>query len=57
MKRLGMILREMGFDREFLDLARRVDANVADRRNPDRFHEEKSEIVEKLKQLSKGDII
>jgi len=34
-------------------LAERVDRNVPDHRLPDRFHEEKSEIVTELKRLAK----
>jgi hypothetical protein len=37
------------------DLARRVDRLVPDRREPDRFHEDKSEIAGDLRRLARGD--
>ncbi|MDP8997813.1 MAG: hypothetical protein M3O03_12565 [Pseudomonadota bacterium] len=45
----------MGWAEKILDLARRVDRNVPEHTNPEKFHEEKSEIRESLKKIANGD--
>lgn len=53
MKSIGEVLTEMGWDKKLADLARRVDANVPGRKNPEAFHHEKSDIAGALR--SRGD--
>lgn len=56
MNSIGDLLKNMGWDAKLRDLARRVDRNVPEHGNPQRFHEEKSEISQALKTLSKGEV-
>lgn len=55
MKHISQILKEMGWDQKLRDLARRVDCNVPRHGEPDRFHEEKSEIKNHLLKMSEGE--
>ncbi len=55
MNQIGDVLKQMGWAEKILDLARRVDRNVPEHTNPEKFHEEKSEIRESLKKIANGD--
>lgn len=52
MKQIGDVLREMGWNRQLLDLAKRVERNVPRHSDPEAFHAEKSEIVRGLEELA-----
>lgn len=54
MKHISTVLRDMGWDRKLKYLARRVETNVPDGRDPERFHVEKGEISDELKRMSEG---
>jgi hypothetical protein len=54
MKPIGAVLQDMGWDKKLRDLAGRVDRNIPQHANPERFHIEKSEIVDALKSMSRG---
>jgi len=56
MKSIGQILKAMGWDAKLRDLARRVESNVPEHANPERFHEEKSEIKNELIKMSEGEL-
>lgn len=51
---IGEILHDMGWDRKLADLARRVEANVPCRHDPEVFHHEKSDIAGELRTMSRG---
>ena len=55
MKSLGQIMTEMGWDRWLEELAQRVYRNTPDHRDPNKFHEEKDEIVSDLRKIRKGE--
>jgi hypothetical protein len=55
MNSIGQLLKAMGWDTKLRELARRVENNVPRHTEPDRFHEEKSEIRNELLKMSKGD--
>lgn len=57
MKSIAEVLRDMGWDEKLRDLARRVDRNVPEHANPQKFHEEKSEISQTLKTMAKGETV
>ena len=53
MNSIGDVLKQMGWDEKLRQLAKRVERNVPEHGNPLKFHEEKSEISETLKSMSK----
>ena len=54
MNSIADVLKNMGWDAKLRDLARRVERNVPEHGNPQKFHEEKSEISEALKTMAQG---
>jgi hypothetical protein len=54
LKRIGKLLKEIGWDEKLKQLAGRIDRNVPHYGNPERFHEEKSEIKSELMRMSEG---
>ena len=55
MSSMGQFLQAIGWDKFLDDLAERVGRNVMSHRDPEAFHQEKSEIRESLKRLSRGE--
>lgn len=53
MRSIGEILNDIGWPDKLRDLASRVDRNLPDHRDPQRFHAEKSEIVNDLRRLAR----
>lgn len=56
MKRLGVVLKEIGWDRKLADLANRIERMEPRRVDPDRYFEEKSEIANELRKMSRGEV-
>lgn len=55
MNAIGQLFKVLGWDRYLEDMAKRVDRNVPRHSEPDKFHEEKSEIKNCLMKMSKGE--
>lgn len=52
MKPIGQIIIDIRWFERLRDLARRVERNVPNPRDPERYHTEKSEIVHELEELA-----
>jgi hypothetical protein len=50
---ISEVLKRMGWDEKLRELAVRVDRNVPRHGDPERFHIEKSEIANELKNMAK----
>jgi len=51
MKAISQVLIDMGWTERLDEIALRVAKNTPDHRNPEAFHEEKSELVREIRKL------